>query len=73
MTQYRSVKMHHPVMGHSYGIIGEEYDASGKVIQRAIVPNISCDCQLVSHLAARCTAGQLALDQLLDVIYDTLS
>lgn len=72
MTRFRPVRMRHPAAGWTYGIIGKEYDDRGTAVQHVIVPDISCDYLFVSRLAASCTAGQLALEQLLDVIHDQM-
>lgn len=37
-----------------------------------VVPNISCDKAFVTRLAERCARGQLAPEQLLDVVMDAL-
>ena len=72
MMQYRAIKMFHPIAGHSYGIIGEEYTEDGGLKRNIIIPDVSCDYIFVSRLAVKCTAGQLEPEQLLDVIYDAL-
>lgn len=72
MTQYRPVKFRGPADGWTYGIIGEERDKSGSLLRSIIIFDISRDYIFVSHIAAKCTAGQLALDHLLDVIEDLL-
>lgn len=72
MTRYRPVRTRHPAAGWTYGIIGEVYDEHGILVQHAMIPDISCDYLFVSRLAAKCTAGQLNLEQLLDVVYDSL-
>ena len=51
----------------AYGIL--ENDGSGYA---AVVPNISCDKAFVTRLAERCARGQLAPEQLLDVVMDAL-
>ena len=51
----------------AYGIM--ENDGKGYV---AAVPNISCDKAFVTRLAERCARGQLAPEQLLDVVLDAL-
>lgn len=72
MMRYRPVKMRHPVTGWIYGIVGEEHDESGNLLRHAIIPDISCDYKFVSSIAVKCMAGQLDLEQLLDVVYDSL-
>ena len=51
----------------AYGIMAE--DGKGYA---AVVPNISCDKGFVTRLAERCERGQLAPEQLLDVVMDAL-
>ncbi len=72
MIQYHAIKMFHPVAGHTFGIKGVELDENGEVTYSVLVPDVSCDYSFVSHLASVCTNGQLAPEQLLDVIYDSL-
>lgn len=50
-----------------YGISAE--DDKGNT---AVVPDISCDKAFVARLAERCARGQLAPEQLLDVVMDAL-
>lgn len=51
----------------SYGIMAEDSEGFA-----AVVPNISCDKAFVTRLAERCERGQLAPEQLLDVVMDAL-
>ncbi len=51
----------------AYGILAG--DSSGNA---AVVSNISCDKAFVTRLAERCERGQLAPEQLLDVVMDAL-
>ncbi len=51
----------------AYGIL--TCDGNGNA---AIIPNISCDKAFVTRLAERCERGQLAPEQLLDVVMDAL-
>lgn len=50
-----------------YGILAE--DDKGNT---AVVPDISCDKAFVARVAERCARGQLAPEQLLDVVMDAL-
>ncbi len=50
-----------------YGILAD--DGRGRA---AVVPGISCDRDFVTRLAKRCERGQLAPEQLLDVVMDAL-
>lgn len=70
--QYRPVKMQHPSARRIYGIIGEAFDESGSLLQCTVIPDISPNYSFVSSVAEKCTAGQLALEHLLDVVYDSL-
>lgn len=70
--QYRPVKMQHPSARWIYRIIGEAFDESGSLLQCAVIPDISPNYSFVSSIAEKCTAGQLALEHLLDVVYDSL-
>lgn len=51
----------------TYGLLAEELIGI-KWTAVAVIPDISCDCALVTHLAERCTHGQLAPFQMLDVV-----
>jgi len=51
----------------AYGILAEDDKGNS-----AVVPNISCDKAFVTRLAKRCMRGQLAPEQLLDVVMDAL-
>ena len=55
----------------TYGLLAEELIGI-KWTAVAVIPDISCDCALVTHLAERCTHGQLAPFQMLDVVLDVL-
>ena len=44
----------------------------GSTLESIFIPDISCDRQLVLDLARKCTDGQLALEQIWDVVYDVL-
>ena len=55
----------------TYGLLAEELIGI-KWPAVAVIPDISCDCALVTHLAERCTHGQLAPFQMLDVVLDVL-
>lgn len=55
----------------TYGLLAEE-SVGVEWSAVAIVPDVSCDYELVSRLADRCTHGQLAPYQMLDVVMDTL-
>jgi len=50
-----------------YGILAE-----GDKGNTAVVPDISCDKVFVTRLVERCARGQLAPEQLLDVVMDAL-
>ena len=66
--RYRPIKLYHPVAGFSYGIEGEWRDENGKTVGSLLLPDVTCDYIFVSRLAAKCTAQQLAPEQLLDVL-----
>lgn len=55
-----------------YGIVGQEFDLYGSLLNSIVIPDISCDYLLVSKIAKQCTLSQLSLEQLYDVVYDML-
>lgn len=55
----------------TYGLLAEELSAD-EWIAIAIIPDVSCDGNFVSRLADRCSRGQLAPCQMLDVVLDAL-
>lgn len=68
LYHYRVTETKDPFIGRAaYGIMAE--DGRGYT---AVVPNISCDRAFVTRLAERCERGQLAPEQLLDVVMDAL-
>lgn len=68
MYYFKVIETRDPSLGcMAYGILAEDGNGGSTV-----VPNISCDKEFVSRLANRCTRGQLAPSQLLDVVMDAL-
>lgn len=55
-----------------YGIVGQEFDLYGSLLNSIVIPDISCDYLLVLKIAEQCTLSQLDLEQLYDVVYDML-
>lgn len=72
MVIYYIVSCPHPIAGITYGIAGQKFDLQGSTLESIFIPDISCDRQLVLDLARKCTDGQLALEQIWDVVYDVL-
>ena len=72
MVIYYIVNCPHPVAGTTYGIAGQRRDLQGSTVKSVFVPDISCDRQSVLNLAGKCTDGQLTLEQIWDVVYDTI-
>ena len=66
--RYRPIKLHHPVVGFSYGIAGDWLDENGQKVGNLLLPDVSCDYLFVSRLAAKCTAQQIDPDQLLELL-----
>lgn len=68
MYYFKVIETTDPVICRTaYGIMAN--DGKGYV---AAVSNISCDKAFVTRLAERCARGQLAPEQLLDVVTDAL-
>ena len=55
----------------SYGLLAEEL-TQGSWTAVAIIPDVSCDLAFITRLAQRCTHGQLAPFQMIDVVMDAL-
>lgn len=72
MIIYCIVNLPHPCTEIMYGIVGQEFDLYGSLLNSIVIPDISCDYLFVSKIAEQCTLGQLALEQLYDVVCDTL-
>ena len=72
MIIYCVVKLPHPCTNMMYGIVGQEFDLYGSLLNSIVIPDISCDYLLVSKIAKQCTLSQLSLEQLYDVVYDML-
>lgn len=72
MVIYYIVNCPHPVAGTTYGIARQMFDLQGSTVKSVFVPDISCDRQSVLNLAGKCTDGQLTLEQVWDVVYDTI-
>ena len=72
MVIYYIVNCPHPVAGTTYGIAGQMFDLQGSTVKSVFVPDISCDRQSVLNLGGKCTDGQLTLEQIWDVVYDTI-
>jgi len=68
MYHFKVIETRDIILGRiAYGNLAE----AGKGYS-AVVPNISCDKAFVTRLAERCAKGQLAPEQLLDVVLDAL-
>ncbi|MBS7217744.1 MAG: hypothetical protein KH032_10955 [[Clostridium] spiroforme] len=72
MIIYCVVKLPHPCTKIMYGIVGQEFDLYGSLLNSIVIPDISCDYLLVLKIAEQCTLSQLDLEQLYDVVYDML-
>ena len=53
---------------HTYGICVK--DEAGNTV--TVLSDISCDKQMVTDLAARCTRGELVPEQLIDVVLNSI-
>lgn len=72
MVLYYAIALPSQNGGEEYGILGKETDSYGNTLQSVVFTDISCNKEWIANLAELCTDGQLALEQLYDVIYDAL-
>jgi len=72
MRRYRAFEMKKPMVGITYGIIGEEW-CGGKWTKVAVVPDVAVNKRFVEELAKKCTKWQLSAVQILDIVIDAIS